>query len=74
MCIPFDPSKVSSFDILNVPTLSSVINEIGTSPDGKIPCLEQSLNVFKTFLKKLKAENIEEIRQNKNINGNLFKF
>ena len=69
VCIPFDPKQVDSFDITNVPTLSNVIRDIGASKTGQIYCLEQSFNVFKTFLKKLKVENIEEIRQYRAQNG-----
>lgn len=31
VCVPFDPSQVFNFDILNVPTLSQVVDEIGHS-------------------------------------------
>jgi hypothetical protein len=46
-----------------------VINDIGTSKNGSIACLEPSLNVFKQYLRKLKAENTEEIREKRMANG-----
>lgn len=74
MCIPFDSAKVDSFDVNNVPTLSNVINDIGTqrvSPAGVPQCLEESTSVFKQFLKKLQVNNMEEFRQLKQSNGKI---
>jgi len=71
VCIPFDSAKVDSFDVNNVPTLSNVINDIGTqrvSPAGVPQCLEESTSVFKQFLKKLQVNNMEEFRQLKQSN------
>eukprot|EP00347_Sterkiella_histriomuscorum_P001219 403372871 len=74
ICVPFDPNQVFQFDIQNVATLAKVINDVGTSRDGKIECLEESMAVFRSFLRKLKAENIEEIRQIKKANEEAIEF
>lgn len=65
VCVPFDPKKVDAFDVNNVPTLSGVINDLGTNrvnAMGIPQSLEGCTIVFKNFLKQLKVENIEEIR------------
>ncbi len=74
VCTPFDPKQVEKFDITNVPTLSTVVNDIAHLKEngGRIPCLEPCFNVFRNFLKKCKVEAIEEIRQNRAINGKLY--
>eukprot|EP00347_Sterkiella_histriomuscorum_P001750 403370832 len=74
ICVPFDPNQVFQFDIQNVATLAKVINDVGTSRDGKIECLEESMAVFRSFLRKLKTENIEEIRQIKKANEEKIEF
>ncbi|CDW89799.1 dna primase small subunit [Stylonychia lemnae] len=65
VCVPFDPMTVDNFDIQNVTTLSKVINDIGNSKDGSIPCLKESLAVFQTFLNKLKADSQNELKKYK---------
>ena len=57
ICVPFDPEKVDKFDVDSVPTLTSVIKDIG-SGSPKISSLEAPLMIFESFLKKLqKSEN-----------------
>jgi hypothetical protein len=65
VCVPFDPLKVESFDVNRiVPTLNMVIGDIskGNSSGGGIPCLEGPLNVFKKFIDKIKAEQLQNAK------------
>jgi hypothetical protein len=68
VCVPFDPLKVESFDVnRSVPTLNMVIGDISkgnssSSGSGIIPCLEGPLNVFKKFIDKIKAEQLQNAK------------
>ena len=60
ICVPFDANKVESFKLSEVPTLTTVINELGqsrqkdtiTSEQAKLPSLEPYLEIFRTHIKK----------------------
>ena len=70
VCVPFDPLRVESLDVNNVPTLTSVIQDLNTSvgnqenlnpaEDKHIASLEPYKLVFNAFLKKLQQQAIEK--------------
>ena len=39
VCVPFDPTKVDSFDVNRVPTLNMVIKDLGANA-GTVACLD----------------------------------
>ena len=62
ICIPFDPNNVENFKLSEVPTLTRVINELGTlkseeknqdSQTGAmpLPSFEPYVNIFKKHIK-----------------------
>jgi hypothetical protein len=68
ICVPFDPKEVHKFKVDDVPTLTSVINDLGTrrGPSNSIadkgtasglPSMEVATKVFRNFLKQIDAEN-----------------
>ena len=62
VCVPFDPTKVDSFDVnRSVPTLNMVISDL--SKGGAVQCMEASINVFKKFLEKIRAENVKSAKE-----------
>ena len=59
ICVPFDSAQVDNFKLAEVPTLTMVINELGTlgrnqegNETAQLPCLESYINLFKTHIKK----------------------
>jgi DNA primase small subunit len=75
VCVPFDPQKVDEFNPCECPTLSQSLNEYdelvktreaGTpSSISTVPCLKESMKVFNTFLKGLKAEYTQTVVKQK---------
>jgi len=62
ICVPFDPNNVHNFKLAEVPTLTMVINELGTlKTDEKqidaatgsmtLPCMEPYINLFKKHIR-----------------------
>jgi hypothetical protein len=62
VCVPFDPANVDRFDVNDVATLTSVINDLGS---GSNQSMEGPLMVFKNFLKKIDKEYIDDVRKSK---------
>lgn len=78
ICVPIDPKRPDDFDCSRVPTLTQVINEMGTmSADKRTreegdsltpPCLEPFMATFKEFLetsRKLQINSIKEANKAK---------
>ena len=61
VCIPFDPSQVEQFDVSRVPTLNGVIKDI--SSGNPTASLDNSLQVFKKFLEKIRLENAKAAKE-----------
>jgi DNA primase small subunit len=63
ICAPIDPLKISDFDPLTIPTLSSLMNELNTidSNDTYLPSLSEYLKYFESFIDRL----IEHCKRNK---------
>lgn len=78
VCVPFDPDHVEDLDVNNVPTLTSVINDLNHAPqdqenqdplqDRQIASMEPYKMVFNKFLKKVQAESL---KRNKSKQGGL---
>lgn len=60
ICVPFDSSKVENFKLADVPTLTKVINELGSMPRSSIseqddtvnlPSLTPFINIFKKHIR-----------------------
>lgn len=60
ICVPFDPANVQNFKLANVPTLTMVINELGSNQGQKndessgsvvVPCLEPYIGIFKKHIR-----------------------
>ena len=58
ICVPFDPNNVENFKLSEVPTLTQVINELGSLPPSSVstdhanlPCLESYITLFKKHIK-----------------------
>ena len=62
ICVPFDAANVHNFKLAEVPTLTMVINELGTykpkagvegdeSKTAVVPCLEPYINIFKKHIR-----------------------
>ena len=74
ICVPFDSNKVESFKLADVPTLTTVINELGecgrTSSDGEsisLPSLDPYIALFKKHIRQciLKQEKGKEVVKEK---------
>ena len=63
VCVPFDPERVDKFDVNDVPNLTSVINDLGTS--SSLQTMEGALMVFKNFLRKIDKEYVDDVRKSK---------
>lgn len=71
ICVPFDPEKVDEFNPCKCPTLSEALKEYDVIAKGKtdqsvatiIPCLKESMSVFRKFLKGIKAEYTQICRE-----------
>jgi len=73
LCVPIDPKRPDDFDCTRVPTLTSVINEIGElSADQRVleegdsitpPCLEPFMRIFKEFLERSRKQNIASLKK-----------
>ena len=58
ICVPFDPNNVQNFKLAEVPTLTMVINELGSLPPSNVqsdhaslPCLEPYIHLFRKHIK-----------------------
>lgn len=58
ICVPFDPNNVQNFKLSEVPTLTQVINELGTLPPSSVksdhaqlPCLEPYIQLFRKHIR-----------------------
>lgn len=67
ICVPIDATKPDDFNCEKVPTLTSVINELGEAQLGKEegdsvtpPCLVPFMKTFKTFLRKSAVQSAKE--------------
>jgi hypothetical protein len=70
ICVPIDSKKPDEFKVEEVPTLTQVINELGTlqthakeEGDSVTPhCLEPYMATYRSFLKSCDARRIKEIQ------------
>ena len=69
--MPIDPKHPDAFDCTNVPTLTKVINEIGSMPANQRvkeegdsftpPCLEPYMATFRNFLEQQRKQQITDL-------------
>ena len=59
ICVPFDPNKYEQFQLAKVPTLTTVINELGQAASARtdsqtknpvLPSFEPSLEIFRKHI------------------------
>ena len=73
ICVPINPRNPDAFDCTAVPTLTQVINEMGsmaanqrTREEGDSttpPCLEPFMQTFRDFLEAQRRSQVEAVRQ-----------
>lgn len=68
ICVPIDPRDLDAFKVMEVPTLTSVINELGLGNNAREdggsvtpPCLAPYMETFHYFLKTIDNKRIKAI-------------
>jgi len=82
ICVPFDPNNYQNFKLSEVPTLTTVINELGTlrqsaennedntgAQGAQLPSFEPYVKFFRKHIKKCHASELKEAAKSENEAG-----